>query len=239
MKSVQFSYLISFFFFCSLIAQSQSSTKNSFDYFNNNWSIGVGINVVGDAGDGFKNIFNSELNGKAYWNYSNPLVINAEYYLNNKFSFESVISLNAYKAHKIIDGSSVSQGHEANYISFDLLTKYSFRSIINSSRIDPFLSAGLGYTHIGDYQTQLHGTNISNNGRITGNLGFGLRFWFSNHWGVHTNAIAKFGTSKTTTNHQQYNIGFTYLFSQKDKQKPATNHSQEYEELIKGNYKKD
>ena len=216
------------FFISNINAQSDTewrSGKQVNDVYSHNWSFGAGINVVEDGNE----IFGGFLNPNEYWNFSRPFYINAEYYLNNKLSFNAMVSMNQYKADKHIDHLYIIEGHEASYFAFDLAAKLYFRDWLKTYKFDPYISAGFGFTNIGEYQgvpvdkyaPDQSVVSIESIGRPTVNAGIGFNVWFSQNWGLNLNTAGKWGVAtgdhekagNDVSNQLQYTMGVLYFLS--------------------------
>ena len=203
------------------------------DLYDGNWSIGVGVNVVDDSGNQFKD-FNTSEN----WNFSQPLTICVEYYHDVFVSFALMLSFNEYIAGKNIDYTGyVIEDHEASYMAVDFATKFYFRDFFYPIRFDPYGFLGFGYTKIGAYKSEPFENNILRDdldhiaidengyldipdiGRITINGGIGFNFWFTRIWAFNFNITAKFGIGSSehergpnsVSDQLQYSIGTHFL----------------------------
>ena len=216
------------FFISNIHAQSNSSWRSGKqvnDVYDHNFGFSIGVNIVEDGNQ----IFGGFLNPSEYWNFSRPIYLNAEYFLNNKFSFNAMFSLNQYKAGKQIDLLYILEGQEASYFAFDLGAKLYFRDWFNSYKFDPYVLAGFGYTTIGAYQgipvdefaPDQSVVVVPSIGRMTLNAGLGFNVWFSQNWGMNLNMIGKWGLAtgdhekvpNDVTNQLQYTMGVVYLLN--------------------------
>ena len=216
------------FFISNIQAQSNSqwrSGKQVNDTYDHNFSFSAGVNIVEDGNQ----IFGGFLNPSEYWNFSRPIYVSAEYYLNNKFSFNAMFSLNEYKADKQIDFLYILEGQEASYFAFDLATKLYFRDWLKTYKFDPYISAGFGYTNIGAYQgipvdkytPDQSIVVVPSIGRMTLNAGLGFNIWFSQTWGLNLNMAGKWGIAtgdhkkapNDVTNQLQYAMGVVYFLN--------------------------
>ena len=197
------------FFISNTHAQNNNSWRSGKqvnDTYDHNFSFSAGVNIVEDGNQ----IFGGFLNPSEYWNFSRPIYLSAEYYLNNKFSFNAMFSLNEYKADKQIDLLYILEGQEASYLAFDLATKLYFRDWLNTYKFDPYIMAGLGFTNIGAYQgipvdeyaPDQSIVVVPSVGRLTVNAGIGFNVWFSQTWGLNFNAAGKWGIA--TGDHKKY-----------------------------------
>ena len=90
----------------------------------------------------------------------------------------------------------------------DLVASYYF---LDDNTYEPYLSAGMGLSHFGDYMTQESPLRYVTPTEIfTFNVGFGIRFWFSEHWGLNVDALGKWGIGIGSTNHHQSHLGVLY-----------------------------
>ena len=213
-----------------------SQTGQAFDYnssiretYNHNWSIGAGVNVVVDNASQ-----NTGLTDPGdSWNFSRPFYVSAEFYLNNQFSFMSMISFNQYTEGKNIDALYIIEGHEASYFAWDVNAKYYFRDLIKTYNFDPYVFLGAGYTDIGEYKGIPNNENnppdlefdedgnyiAPSIGRLTFNAGLGFNFWFSDTWGLNLNLAGKWGIpnsdydkeANVISNQFQYSLGALYV----------------------------
>ncbi len=188
-----------------LVSAQEWNHRHSRQY-DNDWSLGFGINGVSDSGLGISELFNDI----DYWNFGNPIYINAENYINNQFSVGFNLSFNKYKSKKRIDLQWILENNEASYVAFDFAIKYSFRDLLNSKKFEPYVFIGAGYTHIGEYKVYNTDQAILAKGRMTFNTGLGANYWFNSDWGINLNIAGKFGIGSTVTNQLQPSIGVLY-----------------------------
>lgn len=204
------------------------------EVYDHNWSIGAGVNIVEDG----NKVIGGIIDPGKYWNFSRPFYVNAEYYLNNKFSFNAMISMNQYNEGKHIDHVYILEGHEASYFAVDLAAKYYFRDLIKTYMFDPYVFAGFGFTNIGNYKGEpVNEYNLTYPdkievdadgnfvvpaiGRMTINAGIGFNFWFSQNWGLNLNLAGKWGIAtgdqdkggNKISNQKQYALGVVYFLS--------------------------
>jgi hypothetical protein len=205
MKKAATSILLSLL--CLQLLSAQGWSERSSSQHENDWSIGLGFNAVYDSGTSAKDLFNVSDN----WNFGTPFYISAENYINNQFSIGANLSFNYIKEGKIIDGETILKGgNEAGYVAFDLAVKYSFRDLLKLKAFEPYVFVGLGFTHIGDYQTEENIQRIKGKGRMTFNTGLGANYWFSSTWGINLNLAGKFGVGSDVTNQLLNSLGVLY-----------------------------
>tara|TARA_R110000787_G_scaffold59922_4_gene135828 strand:- start:2687 stop:3325 length:639 start_codon:yes stop_codon:yes gene_type:complete len=208
MKKVATTILLSLLCIHFLSAQAWSDRTSS--QYDKDWSIGFGINGVNDSGTGVEDLFNVSDN----WNFGIPFYVSAENYINNQFSVGATLSFNYIREGKVIDGETILKGgNEAGYAALDIAVKYSFRDLLKLKSFEPYISAGLGVTYIGDYQTEENNQITLAKSRMTINSGLGCNYWFSSTWGINLNLAGKFGLGSkdsTVSNQLQSNIGVLY-----------------------------
>jgi len=182
--------------------------------FHQKWSIGTGFNVVDDSADPFGFFKDPSEKG----NFSFPLTIYTEYFLNNIFSISGTISSNTYSTGKIIDANYIIDG-DAKYIAGDIFGRIYFRSLFKTVVFDPYIALGTGFTKIGSYKIANDTENpeeiveVPATNRLTADAGFGFNFWFTENWGLNLNMIGKWiiNPQEYTSNHKQYSLGLVYL----------------------------
>ena len=225
------------FFISNINAQSDTewrSGKQVNDVYSHNWSFGAGINMVDDSGTKLGAI----PDGGKRMSLGIPIYANAEYYLNNKFSFNAMISLNKYTEGVVVDKMAIIlKDHEASYAAFDLAAKLYFRDWLKTYKFDPYVFVGFGYTNIGGYKGEpVDYVNIPDYveidengnivvptiGRMTVNTGVGFNIWFSQTWGLNLNLAGKWGMGNGdyeagsplgTSNQMQYAFGVVYFLN--------------------------
>lgn len=179
--------------------------------YEKSWNIGIGTNVVDDSGQLIGGITNPSEN----WMFSKPFYLSAEYYINNKFSISAMLLTNKYTEGKLYNENHIT-GEGADFLAIDLAVKYSIRNIVGSPNIDPYGFIGFGYSSIGDldvFSNENEETiiNIDSTERINYNIGLGINYWFSSHWGLNLNLIAKIGLNKGS--YKQYTLGLVYFLN--------------------------
>ena len=208
---LRFSLLIlSGLFMSTLYAQSEGNKRVNSNY--GNWSFGVGINVVDDSGTKGQDFFNVKEN----WNYTSPIIVNAEYYIDNLWSISASGSMNSYVSGKNIDSLGlVVKGFTADYFAADLSAKFSIGDAFASYTFDTYVFFGVGYNKIGRYKidpfkddipididelpNEINGIPVDQNGfydmpavgKITVNGGAGFNYWFADKWGLNVNFTGK------------------------------------------------
>ncbi len=209
-KRVIYILVIFGLFVCSLNAQSKGNKRVNSSY--GNWSFGAGINVVEDSGTKGKGFFNIKEN----WNFSSPITVNVEYFIDNQWSLSVAGSMNNYVSGKNIDSIGfVVIGFTADYFAIDLSTKFSLGDFFSSYTFDTYVFLGFGYNKIGRYKidpfivdlpedidvkpNEINGILVDQNGyydmpaigKITLNAGVGFNYWFAETWGLNFNFAGK------------------------------------------------
>ncbi|GAA0872614.1 OmpA family protein [Gangjinia marincola] len=192
--------LLAALFFVSLTIQAQDE--------NNPWAINVGINAIDvyPVGDGLgegtttsENFFDEYFNAEDHWNIL-PSVsrLSVARYIGDGFSFEVIGSVN--RIDKLGDVSV----DDLTYYAADGSINYSFKNILNSSVIDPFLGVGGGYVWLDDAEA----------GTFNGTVG--LTFWFTENVGLSLQSTYKEVFEDNISEHFQHAAGLKFSFGGKD-----------------------
>ena len=177
----------------------------STEHYKGEMIIGLGLNIVDDSGTRA----NETVNAKPNWNFGGvPVTFSLEYFLTNKISVSSKLSVNKYNEGKTINGAII-EGSDANFFAADFYGKYSFLELLNSKRFEPYLDLGFGFTNIGSYTVE-PSVEIPASSSINLNTGVGLNFWISEVWAINTNAVAKFGVGNDPNNYWHLGLGMIY-----------------------------
>ena len=82
---------------------------------------------------------------------------------------------------------------------------------LESKKYEPYLLAGMGLSHFGDYSTtQDPFIVVEPLTVVTLNAGFGINYWFSKTWGINTQVLGKWSLGVKNNNHSQASIGALY-----------------------------
>ncbi|MGG5507503.1 MULTISPECIES: thrombospondin type 3 repeat-containing protein, partial [unclassified Myroides] len=179
------------------------------------WAVTIGANAVNTKVSSAKG-FSHRMGGyfqTSDWNILPSIsYLNVSRYLGDGFSLGVVGSVN--KIDKFI--SSESDGYfkynpgDLSYYGIDAEVKYSFKEILNSKVVDPFVLVGGGYTFMGDAST----------GTVNG--GLGLNFWFTQNIALTFQSTYKHSFDDTRTpdvdvaSHMQHFVGVRFQFGGKD-----------------------
>ena len=174
----------------------------------NQWIFGLGFNTVNNSGAEFKDLSNSD-----HWAFGKiPFYGSVATQFTDKWAAKATLSFNYFKDGKVMNGETIlgqsEGGNDAGYLAFDLGAEYYF---LNTKKVAPYLLAGMGLSHFGDYSTtQDPFIVVAPITVVTLNTGFGINYWFSDHWGLNVTAIGKWGLNKNSTNQSQASIGALY-----------------------------
>lgn len=188
-----------FIFVLQLHAQERSLVRKD-SIVESYWLVGLGMNIVDDSGDEFRELFDI----RDAWNIAPyPSRIHIGRYLKNGVGFEAIGSYNVYKRGKVVD--EIELADDVDYLSVDFRISYDLNKILGETGFfDPYVGIGAGYTDANDQ------------GRGTYNAVMGFRTWFSDHWGLDVNTTGKWAMStENATNHIQHALGVTYRFEVK------------------------
>ena len=170
---------------------------------NNPWKIGVGANAVdfypvgenAPLGEYFDEFFNAN----DHWNFLPSLSrVSVSRYLSDGFTLTAAGSIN--RIDKIGDTSA----QDLSYYAVDGLVSYSFSNIINSSKFDPYLGVGGGYTWVDEIGA----------GTLNGALGF--NYWFTENIGLNFQSAYKHAFEDYLAKHWQHSASFVVKFGGKD-----------------------
>ncbi|WP_245750695.1 OmpA family protein [Flagellimonas taeanensis] len=185
-----------FIFVLQLHAQERSLVRKD-SIVQSYWLVGLGMNIVDDSGDEFRELFDI----RDAWNIAPyPSRINVGRYLNSGVGFEMIGSYNVYRREKVVD--EIELVDNVGYFAVDFRASYDLNMILGETGFfDPYVGIGAGYT------------DANNQGRGTYNAVVGFRTWFSDHWGLDFNSSGKWAMStENATNHIQHALGVSYRF---------------------------
>ena len=160
------------------------------------WLVGLGWNVVDDAGLRFDQAFNANTN----WNYVVfPSRLSVGRYFDNGLGLELIGSYNQYKEGNLVDNQTLTE--DIDYFSLDLRLSYDLNFLFGETGFfDPYVGVGLGYA------------DANNLGRANflGTMGF--RLWFNDKLAMDINTNGHFALKDEATNHYQHALGLVYRF---------------------------
>lgn len=165
------------------------------------WMVGLGVNIVDDSGDMFKEL----LSAGDQWNYVlYPSRINIGKYFESGLGIEAIGTYNKYKVGKIIDNTV--NDTESTYLGFDTRLSYDLNKLIGEiAWFDPYVGVGIGYT------------DANNQSRGTYNGVIGFRTWFSDRIALDLNSSGKWSMGNEASNHLQHAAALVYQFNIKKK----------------------
>jgi len=170
---------------------------------NNPWKITIGVNAVDlypvgeDAplGSYFDEFFNAE----DHWNILPSISsLSVSRYLSDGFTFTAAGSINEIS--KIGDTTA----DDLTYYALDGAVSYSFADLIKSTKFDPYLGVGGGYTWVDEI------------GAGTLNGTFGLNYWLSENIGLTAQSSYKHAFEDYLPKHWQHTVGLSIRFGGKD-----------------------
>ncbi len=166
------------------------STINAQDK-NNPWAIGLGINAVDfypvgeDAPQG--DYFDEYFNASDHWNVLPSISrLTVSRYLSDGFTFTVAGSFNR------IENFGDARRNDLTYFGVDGGISYSFKDIIKSKTVDPFLGVGGGYSWVDEIGA----------GTFNGTLG--LKYWFTDNIGFEVQSTYKHSFEDYLSKHFQH-----------------------------------
>ncbi|MHC5354466.1 OmpA family protein [Myroides sp. LJL115] len=180
------------------------------------WSVSIGANAVNtkvSSAKGFSHRMGGYFNTSDYNILPSVSYLNVARYLGDGFSLGITGSVN--KITKFI--APESQGYlkynpgDLMYYGIDAEIKYSFKELLNSKVVDPFLLVGGGYTFLG----------TASAGTVNGGLGF--NFWFSPSVAFTIQSTYKHSYDDSrvpdvgVASHMQHFAGLRFQFGAKDR----------------------
>ena len=163
---------------------------------------------MNNSGAGFKELTNSD-----HWAFGKiPFYGSVETNFANKWTAKATLSFNYFKDGKVFNGETLKGesegGNDAGYAAFDLAAQYYF---LESKKYEPYLLAGMGLSHFGDYSTTRDPLIVIEPLTVfTLNAGFGINYWFSKTWGINAQVMGKWSMGVKYNNHSQASIGALY-----------------------------
>ena len=116
-------------------------------------------------------------------------------HLKNKFSFETLVSLNSVRQEHI------NRDEKFPYISIDGMFKY---KLTNSFVVNPYVSLGGGYTWLDEI------------GAGTVNGAVGIDFWVTYNFGLTAQSVYKHAFEDYGLSHYQHSAGIIFKFGGSD-----------------------
>lgn len=167
------------------------------------WMIGISWSAIDDNGDKLGNLFDVQNS----WNLlPYPSTLTVDRYFKYGWSMEFGGTYSKYKLGKLINDSTNVEG---TFFNVDINAKYSFYQLYapRSRWIEPYLTAGIGYTYRAE-GADMHVPTV--------NLGGGINIWVYRGIGLRLNSTAKFGVYpgfwNTPNNYLQHSAGLVFRF---------------------------
>jgi outer membrane protein OmpA-like peptidoglycan-associated protein/outer membrane protein W len=211
--------------FCAFLLLASVATMAAQNQ-DNPWLLSVGISAVDVYPVGTHsvpqgpNFWNSEgfdefFNVEDHWNIALPY-LNVSRYLTKNISFGLTGTYN-----KIKKWGDAELDNELKYYSLDGAFNYSFASLLNSNKFEPFLGIGGGYTWIeaGDYNSSPGTSSEDLVGQEHINLGLGLSYWFNDRLGLTLQSTYNHVFKSNTDNgpqHYRHSLGLSFRFGGTD-----------------------
>ncbi|WP_044400976.1 OmpA family protein [Lacinutrix sp. Hel_I_90] len=182
----------------------------------NPWAISFGVNAVdfysGMESSDATGVFDEYFNVEDHWNILPSLsTISVSKYLGENFSLQLGGSINK------IDKYGDTAVADLNYYALDGNVRYSLSSVLNTTKLDPQIGVGGGYTWVeeGPFNTNgAGGSNAVGAGTLNGSLG--LTYWFTDNVGFFVESKYKHAFEDYLTTHFQHSAGFSVRFGGKD-----------------------
>ncbi len=178
------------------------ATQNSYSQDEENkWVIGLGMNAIdffpsngiGQITGNFNGFGNELFNVEDHWNQSGHPKINISRHIWKNFSLDL-----AYTRNKIYNIGDM-RVDDLSFSAFDLSVQYNI--LKDTEKFKPYLSIGTGYTSIDDKSAG------------TFNTGLGIKYWFSDQFGVNADAAYKYAELDfPMVQHFQYSISIIHRF---------------------------
>ncbi|MBQ4819849.1 OmpA family protein [Aquimarina sp. MMG016] len=200
------------------------STANAQDE-NNPWAVSIGVNAVDifpTGGDlpAQGEIFDEFFNASDHWNIL-PSVskLSVGRYIGDGFTFTVSGSVNQIDkvGENPITGEDLS-ADDFSYYAVDGRISYSFKNILGSNWLDPYLGVGGGYTWLDEIGVGTLNGSFGLNFWLTENLAFNLQTTYKHvfeDYAVNATDANPVNTSYPPT-HFQHSAGLTFAFGGKD-----------------------
>ena len=191
---------------------------------NNPWAINFGVNAVDvfPVGENTPQggYFDEYFNVGDHWSILPSLsTISVSKYVGDNFSLQVAGSVNQITKWGQ-DSTNPSIGvNDLAYYGVDGNVRYHFASLLNSSKIDPAIGIGGGYTWIEEGPYNTYSTKAGTNNLVgagTVNASLGLTYWFSENIGLFVESKYKHSFEDYLTKHFQHSAGISVKFGGTD-----------------------
>lgn len=183
---------------------------------NNPWQITIGTNAVDPLGIdqqvGNEDISFSKLyNVAGEWSIGpTPSVISIGKYLDDNFSF--IVTGSSNKITKWNLSEEATTVEDLMYYGLDGMVKYSFSELLDSTKFEPYVGFGGGYTWMEQPENT---TDLA--GLATLNLTVGVSYWINDLVGITAQSGLKNSFDETVlVDHFQHSLGLTIKFGGND-----------------------
>ncbi|WP_242202431.1 OmpA family protein [Aestuariivivens insulae] len=193
----------------------------------NPWTLELGINAVDvyPVGENTPqgNYFDEFFNWTDHWNIGIPTV-KVSRYLAKNLSLSARASYNKLSKWGETSTMPSAQVNKLEYYSLDGMVNYSLSNLFNTTKLEPFIAVGGGYTWIqeGTYNTlsTASGTNnLVGAGTVNGSLG--IRYWATENLGFGLETTYKHSFEDYLVKHWQHSFGVTFKFGKFTKEEPV------------------
>jgi outer membrane protein OmpA-like peptidoglycan-associated protein len=179
------------------------------------WAVTIGANAVNtrvSSASGFSNKMGSYFKTSEWNILPSVSYLNVARYLGDGFSIGVVGSVNKIDKFVGTEGERypVTNPGDLAYYGADAEVKYSFKELLKTKVVDPFLLVGGGYTFMGK----------ASQGTVNG--GVGLNFWFTENVALTVQSTYKHSFSESripelgVASHMQHFAGIRFQFGGKD-----------------------
>ncbi|WP_397364033.1 OmpA family protein [Olleya sp. R77988] len=194
---------------------------------NNPWAINFGINAVDvfpvgeDApqGDYFSEFFNAT----DHWSILPSLsTVSVSKYVGDNFSVQAGGSINRINKWGQSEDNITNPSIRVNdlaYYALDGNVRYHLSDLLGTTKLDPTVGVGGGYTWIEEGPYNTYSTVAGSNNSVgagTLNASLGLTYWFSDNIGLFVESKYKHSFEDYLTKHFQHSAGLTVRFGGTD-----------------------
>lgn len=185
----------------------------------NPWQLSIGVNAVDvyPVGENAPQgpYFDEFFNVTDHWNILPSLsTLTVSKYLNNNISVGLTASLNRIEKWGQTQNDVSVKVNDLMYYGIDGIVKYSLGDLINSTKLEPFIGLGGGYTWIeeGKYNNNSVQNSRAKVGAGTLNGTLGLAYWFTDNIGLTFSSTYKHSFKDYLTKHFQHAVGLAINF---------------------------
>ncbi|MDO1500605.1 OmpA family protein [Winogradskyella maritima] len=208
--------IYTFFTVALLLAFSTNSMYAQTE--NDPWAISLEVNAVDvypvneDAPQG--PYFDEFFNLTDHWNIGFPK-LTVSRYLGNNFSIQVGGSYNKISKWGELPGDESVAVDDLTYIGVDGMINYSLTGLFNTTKFDPYIGLGGGYTWIEEGQFNTFSTaggtdNLVGAGTVNGTVG--IKYWFADAVAVNLQTMYKHSFQDYLTPHAQHSLGIVVQF---------------------------